>query len=126
LPAAEKYIKSDMGWDLYPEGIYYVLKHASKYKKEIRITEAGLADERDLYREKYIKDMLLYVHKAISEGVQVKAFMYWSLIDNYEWSHGFNKKFGLIAIDLKTKKRIPRKSAYAYKKICETNGLIKD
>lgn len=120
----EKYIKSDMAWDLYPQGIYYVLKHAAKYKKDIRITEAGIADERDLYREQYIKDMLFYVHKAITEGVPVKGFMYWSLLDNYEWSHGFSKKFGLVAVDLQTKKRTIRKSAFAYKKIIESNGLI--
>lgn len=123
---SEKYIKSDMGWDLYPAGLYHVLKNAHKYGKDIRVTEAGLADEKDLYREKYIKDMLFYVHKAIQEGVPVKGFMYWSLLDNYEWSHGFSKKFGLVAVDLKTKKRTIRRSAYAYKKICETNALITD
>jgi beta-glucosidase len=122
----EKYIKSDMGWDLYPEGLYHVLKHAKKYKKDIRVTEAGIADERDLYREKYIKDMLFYVHRAIKEGVPVKGFMYWSLLDNYEWSHGFSKKFGLVAVDLTKQKRTIRKSAYAYKKICESNALITD
>ncbi len=121
-----KYIKSDMGWDLYPEGLYHVLKDASKYKKDIRVTKAGLADEKDIYREKYIKDMLFYVHKAIEDGVPVKGFMYWSLLDNYEWSHGFSKKFGLVAVDFQTKKRTPRHSAYAYKKICESNALIRD
>jgi beta-glucosidase len=122
----EKYVKSDMGWDLYPQGIYHVLKHVAKYGKDIRVTEAGIADERDIYREQYIKDMLLYVHKAISEGVPVKGFMYWSLLDNYEWSHGFSKKFGLVAVDIQTKNRTIRKSAFAYKKICESNGLIKN
>ena len=121
-----KHIKSDMGWDLYPEGLYHVLKHAAKYGKDIRVTEAGLADEKDLYREKYIRDMVVAVHRAVSEGVPVKAFMYWSLLDNYEWSHGFNKKFGLVAVDLKTKERTVRHSAYAYKKICETNAIITD
>lgn len=123
---SERYIKSDMGWDLYPEGLYHVLKHAAKYKKDIRVTEAGIADEKDLYREKYINDLAINVHRAIDEGVPVKAFMYWSLLDNYEWSFGFTKKFGLIAVDLETKKRTPRHSAYAYKKICESNAVIKD
>lgn len=122
----EKYIKTDMSWDLYPEGLYHVLKHVARYKKDIRITEAGLADEKDLYREKYIKDMVTSVHRAIEEGVPVKGFMYWSLLDNYEWSFGFTKKFGLIAVDLDTKQRTPRHSAYAYKKICEANGVITD
>lgn len=121
----EKYLKSDMGWDLYPEGLYHVLKNVKKYKKDIRITEAGIADEHDMYREQYIKDMLCNVHRAISEGVPVKGFMYWSLLDNYEWSHGYSKKFGLVAVDIKTKERKIRPSAYAYKKICESNAIIK-
>jgi beta-glucosidase len=123
---SEKFIKSDMGWDLYPEGLYHVLKNAAKYKKNLRVTEAGLADEKDLYREQYIQDMLVSVHRAIDEGAPVKAFMYWSLLDNYEWSHGFSKKFGLVAVDLVTKVRTPRHSAYAYKKICESNAVIKN
>jgi beta-glucosidase len=122
----DKYIKTDMSWDLYPEGLYHVLKHATKYKKDIRITEAGIADEKDLYREKYIKDLVANVHRAISEGVPVKGFMYWSLLDNYEWSFGFTKKFGLVAVDLDTKVRTPRHSAYSYKKICESNAVITD
>lgn len=119
-----KYIKSDMGWDLYPEGIYHVLKNVKKYGKDIRITEAGIADEHDKHREKYIKDLLFYVHKAIQEEVPVKGFMYWSLLDNYEWSHGYSKKFGLVEVDLATKERKIRHSAYAYKKICESNTLL--
>ncbi len=122
---SQKYIKSDIGWDVYPEGLYHVLKHAAQYGKDIRVTEAGISDSKDLYREQYIKDLLVSVHRAIQEGVPVKAFMYWSLLDNYEWSYGFSQKFGLVAVDLKTKKRTPRHSAYAYKKICESNALIK-
>lgn len=123
---SEKYIKSDMEWDLYPEGLYHVLKHAAKYGMDLRVTEAGLADEKDQYREEYIKGLVKSVHRAIQDGVPVKAFMYWSLLDNYEWSHGFTKKFGLIAVDMDTLQRTPRRSAYAYKKICETNALIDD
>lgn len=121
-----KYIKSDMNWDLYPEGLYHVLKNVKKFKKNIRVTEAGLADEHDIYREKYIKDLVVATHRAIQDGVPVKGFMYWSLLDNYEWSHGFTKKFGLIAVDQNTKKRTIRQSAFAYKKICESNAVIKD
>ena len=120
----QKYIKSDMGWDLYPQGLYYVLKNIVKYRKPIRITEAGIADERDIYREQYIKDLIHSTHQAIQEGVDIEAFMYWSLLDNYEWSHGFSKKFGLISVDYRTKKRTIRQSAYAYKKICEDNAVI--
>lgn len=121
-----EYKKSDMGWDLYPEGLYFVLKHASKYGKPLRVTEAGIADEKDEYRTEYIKGLVKSVHRAIEDGAPVTAFMYWSLLDNYEWAYGFEKKFGLIAVDLKTKKRTPRHSAYEYQKICESNSLKKE
>jgi beta-glucosidase len=120
----EKYMKSDMGWDLYPTGMYHVLKDLKKYKVPIYIAESGLADEDDNHRAEYIKDLVLNTHKAIEDGVDVRGFMYWSLIDNYEWIYGYSKKFGLISFDMKTKERTVRESAYEYKKICENNTLI--
>lgn len=118
---------SDMGWELYPEGIYYILLDLKKrYGKPIFISEAGLADEKDTKRARYIKDMVYWMYRAIENGVPLKGFMYWSLLDNYEWAHGYTKRFGLIEINYETKERIVRPSAYEYKKICEENALIID
>lgn len=115
--------KSDMGWEIYPEGIYYTLMELKRYEKPIFIAEAGIADEKDQYRSQYIKDLVYWIHRAISDGVDIKGFMYWSLMDNFEWAFGYEKRFGLIEIDYKDKKRKIRPSAYEYKKICQNNAL---
>jgi beta-glucosidase len=119
----EKYVKSDMGWDLYPEGLTYVLEDLKKYNKPVYITEAGIADKKDFLRAEYIKDLVVATYKAIERGVDVKGFMYWSLLDNYEWVYAYSKKFGLVEVNMLTKERTIRSSAYEYKKICETNSV---
>src|SRR3989344_2059972 len=114
---------SDMGWELYPEAIYQVLKDLKKYNKPIYITENGLADSQDKYREWFIKESLKNVHKAIEEGVDVRGYMHWSLLDNFEWAHGFWPRFGLVEIDYKTLERKIRPSAYKYTEIIRNNGI---
>jgi beta-glucosidase len=115
---------SDLGWEIYPEGIYHVLKNLKKYKKPIYITENGIADAGDEKRSKFIKEHLYWVHRAISSGADVKGYFYWSLLDNFEWDKGFWPRFGLIGIDYKTFERKVRPSAYEYAKICKENILI--
>lgn len=119
----KKYKKNDMGWDIFPEGIFHVLLELKKYKKPIFISEAGIADRDDIYRAQYIKDLVYWTHRAILEGVPIKGFMYWSLTDNFEWAKGYDQRFGLVEINYDTKKRKIRDSAYEYKKICESNSL---
>jgi len=114
---------TDMGWEIYPKGIYYVLEDLKKYNKPIYITENGLADAKDEKREEFIKDHLLWVHKAIQDGVDVKGYLYWSLLDNFEWDKGFEPRFGLIEVNYKTLERKIRPSAYKYAKICKNNKL---
>ncbi len=121
---SKKYTQSDMGWDLDPEGIYHVLKELIPYNKTVYVTEAGLADSKDIFRAGYIKRLVFWMHKAIEDGVKLKGYMYWSSLDNYEWKHGYSGRFGLITFDQKTLQRQVRSSAYVYKKICEDNGLI--
>jgi len=114
---------SDMGWELYPEAIYHVLKDLKKYRLPIYITENGLADSEDKQRAWFIKETLMNVHRAISEGVDVRGYLHWSLMDNFEWDKGFWPCFGLVAIDYSTQQRTPRPSAMVYKKICRNNGF---
>lgn len=119
----KKEIKTDLGWEIFPEGIYHVLKDLKKYDKPIYITENGLADARDRKRKKFIREHLIWVHKAIEEGVDVRGYFYWSLLDNFEWDKGFWPQFGLVAVNRKTMKRRIRSSAREYAKICEINQL---
>ncbi len=111
--------QSDLGWQIFPEGIYHVLKKAAKGGKPIYITENGIADKDDSMRGKFIKEHLYWVNRAIKDGVDIRGYFYWSLIDNFEFVElrGFWPRFGLIEVDYKTKKRTIRPSAYAYRDI---------
>ncbi len=97
----DKLEKQDvLGWDIYPQGIYNIMKQTYKrYNKDIFILENGISDTSDLNRIKYIEDHLVYIKKAIEEGIPVKGYFYWSLIDNYEWKYGFDAKFGFSYMD---------------------------
>lgn len=117
----ENKIISDMGWEVYPQSIYYVLKDLQKYNKPIYITENGIADSRDKLRADFIKEYLFWVYRAIKEGVDVRGYFYWSLLDNFEWDKGFWSRFGLVEIDYKTMERKIRPSAKIYAEICKNN-----
>ena len=106
---------SDLNWGIYPQGIYNILKDLKKYNKPIYITENGLADADDSKRIKFIKDHLSWINKAMDEGVDVRGYFYWSLMDNFEWDKGFWPRFGLVEIDYKTFERKPRPSYYWYR-----------
>ncbi|MFZ2187582.1 MAG: glycoside hydrolase family 1 protein [Candidatus Moraniibacteriota bacterium] len=115
--------ESDLGWEIYPEGLYHILKWLEKFHLPIYITENGLADAPDEKRTAFIREHLRWVHRAIEEGADVRGYFYWSLLDNFEWDKGFWPRFGLVAIDYPTQKRTVRQSALAYAKICQTNAL---
>ena len=123
FPKNENKEVSDMGWEIYPEGIYHVLKDLKKYNKPIYITENGIADAKDQKRSRFIKEHLQWAEEAVQEGVDVRGYFYWSLLDNFEWAHGFGPRFGLVEMDYKTMERKIRPSALEYKKIIENNGL---
>jgi len=116
-------VVSGLGFELYPESIYFVLKDLKKYKKPIYITENGLADSSDFRRGWYIKEILKHVHHAIHEGVDVRGYLHWSLLDNFEWDKGFWPRFGLIEIKYKNLERKIRPSAYQYANIIKDSAL---
>ncbi|OGG85756.1 hypothetical protein A2392_03130 [Candidatus Kaiserbacteria bacterium RIFOXYB1_FULL_46_14] len=118
------YAKTDMGWDVYPEGLCEALMMVKRYNKPVWVAEAGVADADDDIRADYIKRLIACMYTAIQNGVDVRGFMYWSLMDNYELAHGYDKRFGLIEIDYDTLERKIRPSAYVYKQIIENNGLV--
>jgi len=114
---------TDMGWEIYPEGLYEVLLELKKYNLPIYILENGLADENDSRREDFIKKHLRSVHRAIKEGVDARGYCHWSLLDNFEWSEGYEPKFGLYKVNLKTFERKARLSAKVYAEIAKNNGF---
>ncbi len=122
----ENKIVSDLGWELYPKGIYCTLMDLKKYKKPVYITENGLADANDENRAWYVKSILFNVHKAVAEGVDVRGYFYWSLLDNFEWDKGFWPRFGLVEVNYKNMRRRVRQSAREYAKIVRENGIEVD
>ncbi|HAG27436.1 TPA: glycoside hydrolase family 1 protein [Patescibacteria group bacterium] len=110
--------KSDMGWRTYPKGIYHLIMELHKrYGKPVYITENGIANARDDMRQDFIRQHLEWCNKAITDGADVKGYFYWSLTDNYEWSDGYDPKFGLVEINYETQKRTIRPSAEIFKQI---------
>lgn len=114
---------TDFGWEFYPESLYQALIDLKAYKKPIYITENGLADAKDSMREEFIEKALLATHRAMANGANVRGYLYWSLLDNFEWDKGYWLKFGLITVDRQTMKRTIRPSAYTYANICRTNQI---
>jgi beta-glucosidase len=114
---------TDFGWEIYPEGIYNILKDLRRFKKPIYIMENGIADATDAKRAKFIVDHLRYVHKAIEEGEDIRGYFHWSLLDNFEWAAGYTMKFGLYSVDRETFERKARPSAAVYSQIVKENGI---
>ena len=112
-----------MGWNYTPEYIYDALKLVSKYKLPMFVSEAGIADDDDSDRKEYIEKQVEGVARALEEGIDVRGHLYWSLMDNYEWALGFEKKFGLIEIDYQTQERKIRPSAWRYKELIEVYSV---
>jgi beta-glucosidase len=103
--------KSDMGWEIYPLGFYRVLKDMSQYHYPILVTENGIADAKDTLRPRFLCDHLRELARAMEDGVQVWGYLYWSLLDNFEWNSGFGPRFGLAEVDYDTQERHVRPSA---------------
>ena len=120
---------TEMNWEIYPEGIYRILKQFGAYPniRKIIVTENGAAfkDEvtdsgvKDVKRVKFLQDYLAQVLKAQKEGVPVKGYFVWSFMDNFEWAEGFRPRFGLVQVDFATQKRTVKDSGLWFKKFLE-------
>lgn len=123
--------KTEMRWTVFPDALYYGPKFMyEKYRLPIVYTENGVAltewkslegEINDDCRIDYIKRYLRALNRA-AKDVPVKGYFYWSFIDNFEWAEGYSKHFGLVHIDYDTCERTPKKSAYWYQKVIESNG----
>ncbi len=116
--------KSDVGWVIYPHGIFDVLMDLSDFNLPIYITENGVAAQDDRKREKFIVDHLVEIYHALKAGVDVRGYFHWSLLDNFEWEKGFEAKFGLVDVDLKNFKRTIKPSGELYAKIAKNNAVL--
>ena len=112
--------------EIFPAGIYRALQQVARLGKPIYITENGLPDEDDDQRPAFLLRHLSQVQRAIADGIDVRGYYHWSLIDNFEWAEGWSLRFGLVALDRKTQVRTPRPSAGLFSAIIRANAVPQD
>ena len=104
-------VMTDMPYTIYPEGLYRAIKLVNTIEKPIIITENGIADSKDSNRALFIRRYIYAMKKAIDEGIDVRGYFYWSLMDNFEWAEGYDMKFGLYQVDFENQQRTLRKGS---------------
>lgn len=109
--------KNSLGWEIYPQGLFDLLGDLKKYKLPVFVLENGICTENDNLRWDYIREHLKQIRKAMDKGVEVTGYLYWSLMDNFEWDKGFVPRFGLCEVDYSDFRRSPRESAKKFAKV---------
>jgi beta-glucosidase len=125
---------TEMGWEVYPEGLYEILTrvHRDYAPPSLYVTENGAAfadqvsaDGRvhDPQRVDYLREYIAQAHRAVEEGVPLKGYFVWTLLDNFEWAYGYSKRFGIVYVDFATQERIIKDSGYWYREVIAENGV---
>jgi beta-glucosidase len=115
---------SDLGWEIYPEGLLRVLRRwHDRQPLPVFITENGIATNDDAQRSRFLVAHLRALLDAVDEGVDVRGYFHWSLLDNFEWHEGYAPRFGLCEVDYETQARRPRDSARLYARIASDHAL---
>ena len=127
---------TETGWEVFAPGLtdtlvwvkdrygnppVYVTENGAAFFDPPVIEGDGLADP---LRVAYLRQHITAVHAAIERGVDVRGYFVWSLLDNFEWAHGYSKRFGLVHVDFETQKRTPKDSAHFYARVIASNGRV--
>lgn len=120
LPTPEGAELTQMDYEFYPQALEHVIRRVAKdFKGDLMVTENGIATADDSRRVAFIETALSGVKACIADKIPVKGYMYWSLLDNFEWQKGFSMTFGLIAVDRGTQQRSPKPSLAALGRFCQ-------
>jgi beta-glucosidase len=113
------------GYEFWPEALYGTLRHAWRVTGGVPliVTESGVATDDDTRRVKYIDRGIAAMRRAIDAGIDVRGYLHWSALDNFEWNHGFAQRFGLIAVDRRTQERTVKPSCRHLGKIARSSAL---
>jgi beta-glucosidase len=115
---------TQMGWEVYPDGLRTALHAAAGTGLPVIVTENGIATGDDARRLAYLESHLAALRQARAEGVDVRGYLYWSSFDNFEWAHGYEPTFGLVGIDRSDDlRRVVRPSAEAFGRVARTGRL---
>ena len=130
--------RTETAWEVYPQGLRDTLRWASERYGRIPlyVTENGAAfydpprvdgdTASDPLRVSYLRGHLRAAREALAAGADLRGYFVWSLFDNYEWSHGYSKRFGIVHVDFETQKRTPKASARFYSEVIRTGGAVLD
>ncbi len=136
VPFPRGFPRGDLSWiNITPQTLYWAIRHAREVfgVATFYITENGAAfpDEvtpggevLDLDRREYLRNYLIELHRATAEGYDVRGYFLWSILDNFEWSEGFGKRFGIVRVDYNTLERTPKLSARWYAEVARANRLV--
>jgi beta-glucosidase len=127
--------RTEMGWEVYPEGLYDILGrvHFDYHFPALYVTENGAAyrDEvgqdgsvHDPERVSYLQEHFQAAARAIAAGVPLRGYFIWSLVDNFEWGHGYGKRFGLVYVDYPSQRRVLKSSAHWYRRVMAANDIV--
>jgi Beta-glucosidase/6-phospho-beta-glucosidase/beta-galactosidase len=110
------------GWEIDPEGLYAVLKQVyGRYGKPIVISENGIGTQSEQKKIRYFREHVNQMRRALEDGVDVRGYMPWTLVDNYEWAEGYAANFGLTSLDPKTKELVLEPSGQWFSKFIKAN-----
>jgi beta-glucosidase len=116
---------TQMGYEYWPQGVEHCARRAAAMTGvPVLLTESGIATDDDAERITYLTEVLRGVRRALDDGVDIRGYFVWSLLDNFEWSHGFGPKFGLHSVDRETFARRPKPSAAWFGTVARTNSLV--
>jgi len=134
VPLPIGYAMTPYGWAVTPEALYWGPRFFwERYKLPIIITENGTANVdwvsldgrvHDPQRIDFLNRYLLKLQQASGDGVDIRGYFQWSLLDNFEWAEGYKQRFGLVYVDYPTQKRTLKDSAYWYKEVIASNGAV--
>lgn len=115
---------TDLGWEIHPQGLEKVLKLASGLGVPLIITENGIATRSQQKKIGFIRRHVDIVEKCIAQGMDIRGYFYWSLIDNYEWLQGLDARFGLYRVDFETLERTPTNAAAYYSYLIKSRSSL--
>ena len=118
-------VVNDLGWEIHPSGIETVVRDAAQFGKPVIILENGVADATDRVRPRALVETLAHLSRAIASGIDVRGYLHWSLLDNFEWAEGYRGRFGLYQVDF-ADPALPRtrtRSAELFARIARANAI---
>jgi beta-glucosidase len=114
-----------MGYEFWPEALEATIRYAAQEARvPVHVTENGIGTDDDAQRIDYVRRALGGVARCLADGIDVRSYFYWSLLDNFEWLFGYRPRFGIVEVDRATQMRTPKPSAHLLSRIARANALV--